>query len=151
MNRPLLLFTLLFLLSLLGCNVGPESPKGFNLPLGNALEGEKVFIKYKCLACHNMEGFDYEMINKELQPPFLLGGNTLRVKTYADLVTSVINPSHRLARTYYPSLTQQDGVSIMPAFNDLMTVSELVDLVAFLQPKFRIAQPKYTQFKHYGY
>jgi sulfur-oxidizing protein SoxX len=151
MNKSLSLFALTFLLALQGCDSSPESPRGFSLPEGNAVEGEKVFTKYQCLACHNMEGFDYETINKELQPPVLLGGSTTRVKTYADLVTSVINPSHKLARNYHSSLIQKNGVSTMPVFNDVMTITELVDLVTFLQPKYSVVPPQFSEFKNYGY
>jgi mono/diheme cytochrome c family protein len=146
-----LILTLSLLSILLGCESGPESANGFHLPQGNAIEGEKVFTKYQCLACHNIEGFDYDLVNKELQPPVQLGGSSSRVKTYADLVTSVINPSHKLARNYHLSLIQKNGKSTMPVFNDVMTISELVDLVTFLQPKYSVVTPEYIQFKNYGY
>jgi len=149
MNKSQLLLPLLLLLNLQGCNSGPESPRGFSLPKGDAVEGEKVLIKYQCLACHNLQGFDYDGFNKEFEPPVLLGGTSTRVKTYGDLVTSIINPSHKLARNYQLSVTQQDGVSKMPVFNDVMTVTELIDLVAFLQPKYTVPPYEYTHYGHY--
>jgi len=150
MNKSIILLPLFVLaLSLQGCFPGPESPKGFSLPKGDAVEGEKVLMKYQCLACHHLEGIDYETLNKELQPPVILGGASTRVKTYADLVTSIINPSHKLARNYHLSLIQQGGVSKMPIFNDVMTVTELVDLVTFLQPKYNVKPYQYTHYGHY--
>ena len=143
-----LLLSIILMLSLQACDPGPESPVGFNLPKGDAVEGEKVFMKYQCLACHNLDGFAYEMVNKEFEPPVLLGGTSIRVKTYADLVTSVINPSHRLAHNYPLALIQQDGVSKMLVFNDMMTVTELINLVTFLQPNYKI--PNY-KIPHYEY
>jgi mono/diheme cytochrome c family protein len=151
MNKSILLLPVILTLNLQGCNPGPDSPRGFSLPQGNPVDGEKVFIKYQCLACHNLEGFDYETVNKEFEPPVLLGGTSTRVKTYADLVTSIINPSHKLARNYQLSVTQQDGVSKMLVFNDVMTVTELVDLVAFLQPKYKVSPYKYTHYGHYEF
>lgn len=151
MNKSILLLLLVLNLNLQGCNPGPESPRGFSLPQGDAVEGEKVFMKYQCLACHNLEGFDYETVNKEFEPPILLGGTSTRVKTYADLVSSIINPSHKLARRYPRSLTQQDGVSKMIVFNDVMTVTELVNLVTFLQPKYTVPPYEYTHYGHYEF
>jgi mono/diheme cytochrome c family protein len=148
MNKSILLLLPILTLNLQGCSPGAESPRGFSLPRGNAVEGEKVFMKYHCMACHNLEGFDYERVNKEFEPPVLLGGTSVRVKTYADLVTSIINPSHKLARNYRLSVTQQDGVSKMLVFNDVMSVTELVDVVTFLQPKYKVPPYEYT---HYGY
>lgn len=76
MNKSLFLLPLVLSLNLLGCNPGPESPRGFSLPQGDVVKGEKVFIQYQCLACHNLEGVDYETVNKEFEPPVLLGGTS---------------------------------------------------------------------------
>jgi len=122
---------------------------GFTLPQGDAVEGEKVFMQYQCLACHNLEGFDYETVNKEFEPPVLLGGTSSRIKTYADLVTSIINPSHKLSSKYPLPLIQEEGVSKMLMFNDVMTVTELVDLVTFLQPKYKVKPYEYTYYGPY--
>lgn len=147
MNK--LLLSIVLTLGLQACKPGPESPIGFSLPKGDTVEGEKVFMKYQCLACHNIEGFAYDMVNKEFEPPVLLGGTSIRVTTYADLVTSVINPSHKLAQNYQPALIQQDGVSKMLVFNDVMTVTELINLVTFLQPKYKVPHYEYTYYGPY--
>jgi sulfur-oxidizing protein SoxX len=147
MNK--LLFSIALILGLQACVPGPESPVGFSLPKGDAVEGEKVFMKYQCLACHNLDGYAYEMVNKEFEPPVLLGGTSTRVKTYGDLVTSVINPSHQLAHNYPLALIQQKGVSKMLVFNDVMTVTELVNLVTFLQPNYKIPHYEYTYYGPY--
>lgn len=143
----LVVLSIIIILVLQACNPGPDSVKGFRLPQGDATEGEKVFMKYQCLACHNLDGFAYDMVNKEFEPPVLLGGTSTRVKTYAELVTSVINPSHELANKYQLALIQEDGVSKMLVFNDVMTVTELVNLITFLQPKYKV--PHYED-THYG-
>ena len=148
MNKSLLIlssFLLIFIM--VACDSGPNSPKGFSLPEGDAVNGEKVFMKFKCLSCHNLDGFDYDAVNKEMEPPVQLGGLTSGVKTYADLVTSVINPSHKLARHYKLQNTHAEDISQMPVFNDVMTVTELVDLVTFLQGKYTVQPVEYT---HYG-
>jgi sulfur-oxidizing protein SoxX len=71
-----------------------------------------------------------------------LGGQTSRT-TYGDLVTSIANPSHRIARGYPPETVTVDGVPLMSLIylNDVMTVQQLVDVVAFLQASYDVAPP----------
>jgi len=149
MNRAFLLLSIVLIWNFQACNPSPDSQIGFSLPQGDAVEGEKVFMKYQCLACHNLEGFAYDMVNKEFEPPVVLGATSTRIKTYAELVTSVINPSHKLANNYQLTLIQQDGVSKMLVFNDVMTVTELVNLVTFLQPKYKVPNYEYTYYGPY--
>jgi hypothetical protein len=72
-----------------------------------------------------------------------LGGQTVRVKTYGDLVTSIVNPSHRLARGYAASEVSRNGESLMAAarLNDVITVQQLIDVVAFLQDEYELVPP----------
>jgi sulfur-oxidizing protein SoxX len=149
--KELIWFTSIILLSVLAaCSYGPDSPKGFSLPEGDMVKGEKVFMQYQCQSCHILEGYDDDSLIKEFDTLVPLGGTSSLVKTYAQLVTSVINPSHKLAprsRSIEEKLTNDDGSSKMRVFNDVMTVQELIDLVAFLQPKYKVKPITYT---HYG-
>ena len=143
-----------FLLSLLaitmtGCNQGADSPRGFSLPKGDEALGELVFRKYQCLSCHTLEGVEDPTLVKEFAKPVMLGGATSQIKTYAELVTSVINPSHKLAPRYLNMGGDPDGKSTMRVFNDVMTVTELTNLVAFLQPKYKVQPHQYTQYGQY--
>jgi sulfur-oxidizing protein SoxX len=155
MNKIIWLPTIAIVTLIAACSYGPDSPKGFSLPQGNEAMGEKVFIKYECLSCHSLTDYEtdaviMESISREFDEPIKLGGTTSTVKTYGQLVTSVINPSHKLAhrsRFYKESLVNEDGTSKMWVFNDVMTVQELIDLVAFLQPKYKVKPITYT---HYG-
>jgi len=104
-----LLFTLT--LYLIGCNRLPDSSKGFSLPQGNALAGVNIFLKYQCLACRCIEKLHYKTVNKELETPMHLGVTSTRVMTYADLITSIINPSHKMSSDYSLLSTQASGVS----------------------------------------
>jgi hypothetical protein len=116
--------------------------RGIHLPQGDAAKGREAFVDLRCSACHEIEGFD---------PPtpivaatrVLLGGQTSRVKTYADLVTSIANPSHRLTRGYPSEAVAVDGVPLMTLIrlNELMTVQQLVDLAAFLQTAYEVVPP----------
>ncbi len=142
----------LLAMGLSSCDLGPESPKGFSLPQGNSADGKLVLIKYKCLACHQIKGVEPQadlMDNPELS--VRLGGKSTKVKTYADLLTSIINPSHKLAKGYKLSTVQVDGVSKMTVYNDVMTVTELVNLVTFLQPSYELIPYKRTNYQYYGY
>ncbi len=148
----LIRFIIIFTISLgiSACEFGPESPKGFSLPKGDIVAGEKVFMEYKCLACHSLEGYQDKTLIKEFDTPVLLGGTSSIVKTYAQLVTSVINPSHKLVprnNNLDEKVVNPDGTSKMRVFNDVMTVQELIDLIAFLQPKYKVEPINYT---HYG-
>lgn len=149
--KTLIWFTAIILISALAaCSFGPDSPKGFSLPEGNVAKGEKVFIQFQCQACHSLKGYSDDSLVKEFDTPIPLGGTSSMVKTYGQLVTSVINPSHKLAprsRNIEEKITNEDGSSKMRVFNDVMTVQELIDLVAFLQPKYKVEPITYT---HYG-
>ncbi len=139
-------------ISLMACDLGAESPRGFNLPAGNSDDGKLVLIKYKCLACHTINGLEpaSDLIdNPELS--IVLGGKSTQVKTYADLLTSVINPSHKFARGYKFDAIQTDGVSKMTIYNDVMTVTELIDLVTFLQSNYQLIPYKRNYYQSYGY
>ena len=149
----LIWFTSIILLSVMAaCSYGPDSPKGFSLPEGNIIIGEKVFIQYQCQACHALKGYEDDSLIKEFETPVQLGGTSPLVKTYAQLVTSIINPSHKLAprsQSIKEKLMNDDGSSKMRVFNDVMTVQELIDLVAFLQPKYEVKPITYTNYGQY--
>lgn len=122
---------------LAGCDNANQS---FSLPAGDAVQGKAVFLKYQCLTCHNMAGFEDEAakLTRSLETPVVLGGEVSMIKTYPELVTSVINPSHKLAEGYDYREIQVDGKSVMPSFNDVMTVTELVNLVYFLESHYQL-------------
>ena len=143
------LITLVMLLA--GCGKGADSPKGFSLPKGNEQNGELVFNKYQCLACHTLEGYNDADLDKVFADPIPLGGTSAKVKTYAQLVTSIINPSHELAprsRALVP-VVDDNGQSKMTVFNDVMTVTEMIDVVAFLQPEYKVKPIQYTSYLQY--
>lgn len=123
-------------LSVVACDYSPKSSQGFRLPDGDIEAGRAVYVKMQCASCHAIEGREVlrEGIEPEMTVP--LGGMTTMVDTYGQLVTSVINPSHKIARTYRKADVSDDGVSKMRNYNDVMTVTELIDLVAFVQDQY---------------
>jgi len=134
-----------------GCDQGAHSPRGFSLPEGDVEAGQKAFMTHQCLSCHTLEGMQDSTLTLELQKAVELGGESVRVTTYAELVTSIINPSHKLSRGYKLNITNEQGRSKMRNYNDVLTVTELVDLVTFLQPHYKVKPITYTHYGQYHY
>jgi L-cysteine S-thiosulfotransferase len=57
------------------------------------------------------------------------------------LLTSVVNPSHRISRNLDQSQVRKNGESTMRNYNEVMTVSELIDVVTFLETKYELVDP----------
>jgi len=126
-----------------GCDRDRMSERGFSLPQGNPVAGRDTFLYMQCHQCHMIEGEEFPTI-EGLDPPYIeLGGPVTRVRSYGELVTAIINPSHKLADGYPPDLVSEGGESNMYVYNRYMTVQELVDLVMFLQPQYDVIAPKY--------
>ena len=123
------------------------SERGFRLPDGNALAGRETFLYMHCNQCHTIDGDELPPI-PGFEPFVELGGKVTRVKTYGELVTSIINPSHKLARGYPKDLVSEDGKSKMYVYNGFMTVQELTDIVTFLQPHYEVIPPEF-QYRVY--
>ena len=123
------------------------SERGFRLPDGDPQAGRDTFIYMQCTQCHTVKGEDLP-VNPGSEPYVELGGTVSHVRTYGELVTAIINPSHKLATGYAEELVSEDGVSNMYIYNDYMTVQELTDLVRFLQPHYDVAPPRY-QYRIY--
>lgn len=129
------------LCGLSACDSGPRSPVGFLLPDGDVEQGKAAFVELECISCHSVNGVD-------LPPPtvipnpsasVVLGGQVFEIRTDGYLVTSIINPSHKLARGLdKEEITTSAGESRMPDYSDIMTVRQLIDLVAFLQSRYTV-------------
>lgn len=135
--------------ALSSCNKGVDSPRGFSLPKGDFETGKQVFIKNSCLSCHSVEDLNDDAIERERTPPIMLGSNSAIVKTYAQLVTSIINPSHRISRAAHWATSDENGESVMHNYNDVLTVSDLIDVVAYLQPHYKVTPLRVTPYPNY--
>ncbi len=153
--HPSLISTLTGLIMVCGLLVacgGDEPVKGFVLPAGDAEHGKEVFIAFNCLGCHDVAGVDLpERTNK---PPFViqLGGEVVRVKDYGELLTAVVNPEHVISPKYQTmlmTLGKDPKQSPMPRFDDVMTVTELIDLVEFLHGQYTKTAPNYYRGHYY--
>jgi L-cysteine S-thiosulfotransferase len=123
---------------------------GFYLPLGDAARGRQAFKDLQCPVCHELSGVD-PAPTSTAATRVRLGGETLRIKTYGDLVTSIVNPSHRIVRGYPREAVTTNGVSSMEFahLNTVMTVQQLVDVVAFLQSEYRLPPPLQPYWQEY--
>jgi sulfur-oxidizing protein SoxX len=127
-----------------GCDQDARmSEQGFRLPDGDAGAGRETFVYMQCTQCHSIKGEEFEEI-PGMDPPYVeLGGTVTQVKTYGQLVTAIINPSHQLARRYAEEVVSENGESNMYNYNRHMTVQELINLVMYLQPTYNVVVPKY--------
>jgi mono/diheme cytochrome c family protein len=125
-----------------GCDRDRMSERGFALPAGNAAAGRETFLYMQCNQCHSVHGETLPTLAGS-EPFVELGGPVTRVKTYGELVTSIINPSHKLADGYPEDLIAEDGESRMYVYNGYMTIQELIDLVAYLQPFYDVIVPAF--------
>ena len=143
-TRSILTVLLVSLVALGACDQEAKmSTKGFRLPDGNAEAGREVFLYMQCQQCHSIKGEQLPIIPGQ-EPPYVeLGGDVTRVMTYGTLITSIINPSHKLARGYAKEVVAEDGESKMYIYNDHMTVQEPIDIVMFLQPYYNVLVPEF--------
>ncbi len=135
-----LLLLLPILIVLTGCERDMMSERGFVLPEGDPAAGRDAFLYMQCHQCHTIAGTTLPDI--EGQNPYVeLGGTVTRVKSYGELLTAIINPSHKLADGYAAELVSENGESNMYVYNRYMTVQELIDIVMYLQPQYDFVIP----------
>lgn len=155
MNKLTLLPALLSLVMLAACDPEAVANRGFSLPEGDIETGQQLFQELRCIACHTVAGNDPDdeqwQIEGEREIEVQIGGESTRVQSYGDLVTSVINPSHRLAKGYPAEEVSVDGESKMPNYNGVMRVDELIDIVTFLKTRYVLKQPPVTTYPIYMY
>ena len=131
-----------------GC--ASEFGAGFHLPPGDAARGREAFVTLQCQSCHFVAN-EGPPLSGPAAGGVGLGGDTARVRTYGDLVTSIVNPSHEVAREYIADERGGDRSSPMAAafLNDVVTVQQLVDLVAFLQGAYNVVPPPIRAYDEY--
>ena len=100
----ILFLGIIIVLGLASCDVGSKSSLGFTLPDGDIDMGEQSFIDFRCRDCHAISGrpdLSERSDENEALMAINLGGKTPRVPTYGQMVTSIINPSHRATQEYW--------------------------------------------------
>lgn len=130
--------------------------EGFVLPEGDVDRGQAVFLEQGCHQCHAIAGLDLPEWDGDATSALEIeiGGKRARIKSYGDLLTSVVHPQHVLSKEYERMLKKQGKTpedSPMPDFNSRMTVADLVDLVQFLHSRYEELVPDYRGYRYtYG-
>ena len=133
------------------CDRGDREQRGIYLPEGDAANGEMHFVSLGCVSCHSVVGAELPESSEAAPVRVLLGSRTGRVMSYGDLVTSIVNPSHRLSARYREDKVSREGKSLMTSYNDVLTVTQLTDLVAFLQAHYERAERPGYKYPVYTY
>ena len=133
------------------CSQEQQPVQGFILPPGDIDKGRVIFVETGCPQCHTVADSDIE------QPPgsefhVKIGGEVRQVKHYGDLLTSIVNPDHKVSRVYrVQDESGKDFSSPMPQFAETMTVSQMIDLVEFLHSTYQTSTPEYGGRYYYYY
>jgi hypothetical protein len=139
---PLIVIAAFFLVAM-GCS---NQGRGLVLPEGDVEKGKSDFVALSCNNCHTVGDITWNGEESVGDVKVDLGGEVTSIKTYGELVTSIINPSHDIARRYRQETANSDGTSKMENYNQVMTVEELVNLVTYLQTEYKITVPRNTYY-----
>lgn len=134
------------LLTTSGCLPSSKSGRGFHMPSGDAERGRVAFVDLKCNRCHRVAGVELPAPPGEPEMIVTLGGEVSRMRTYGDLVTSIIHPNQGLAPVLPAALPRPVKESPMKPLHAEMSVQQLLDLVTFLEPTYRVTVPEYRDF-----
>jgi hypothetical protein len=131
---------------------GAKSGKGFHLPEGDVERGKAAFAALGCNGCHSVSGVELPAPAVPGAVQIKLGGEVLRVKTYGELVTSIIDPSHVVSPAFRARF-EEEGMPPMPDLTGSMSVAQMIDLVAFLHASYKKVHPEYIDvpYPNYGF
>ena len=102
----------------------------FTWPKGDPAKGREVFVKLECYSCHGVKGENFPVPSEKegVGPELSAMGPAHDAEYFAE---AIINPSAVIEKG--KGYEAPDGSSKMPSFNHLVTVEEVVDLVAYLR------------------
>lgn len=146
-----LLALAVFIGALSACSSSLESGPGLRLPAGDAALGKRAFVDLQCHACHTIPRAELPGIDVAAPVSVELGRATSDIATYDELVTAIVNPSHKLIFGYPAETVSVDGKTFMPNVNNLMTVQQLVDVVEFLRLQYGVIPPRSVPYAIYRY
>ena len=108
-------------------------PRGwkFALPAGDPTKGKQVFADLECYKCHAIQGESFPRAGGDAKNvgPELTGMGGMHPAEY--FAESILSPNAVILEG--SGYTGPDGKSIMPSYADSLSVTQLVDLVAFLK------------------
>lgn len=125
----------------LGCAGSGERPgRGLALPAGDVENGKEAFVELRCHACHEVEGLDAPAPVATPQVDVELGGLAMREPTDGELLTAIVNPSHTIIPGREEERVMSGTGSRMADYREVMTVQQLIDLVAYLHSVYSTAR-----------
>ena len=108
-------------------------PRGwkFALPAGDPVKGRQLFADLECYKCHAIQGESFPPGGGDARNvgPDLTGMGGMHPAEY--FAESILSPNAVILDG--PGYSGPDGTSIMPSYADSLSVTQLVDLVAFLK------------------
>lgn len=120
------------------------SPFSFPTSEASVAAGQQAFIDQHCHQCHSVAGVRLPELAGASAPILELGGETSSIKSYAELVTSIIEPNHAISERYREERVIEGQVPLespMPTPDlDRMTVQQLIDIVAFLDSRYELVE-----------
>ena len=143
------LVALCTLICLSACDLPGAKQDDIYLPEGDPAKGEMYFASLGCTSCHSVYGAQLPEPAEAGPVRVLLGTQTGRKLSHGEIVTSIVNPSHRLSARYRRDEVSEGGESLMPSYNDVLTVTQLTDLVAFLDAHYGTADRPDYEFRAY--
>ena len=107
-----------------------QTPQGwkFAWPQGDPVKGRDVFVRVECYSCHAVQGEPFPAPGGEVGPELSVMGPLHEAEYFAE---AIINPNAVVEKG--KGYEDADGTSKMPSYNDLLTVQEVLDLVAYLK------------------
>lgn len=124
-----------------GCEKNLKSTRAFALPAGDIANGKTAFVTLKCTRCHTVAGVELPPPPEPTKPTLVLGGAVVQLRTYGDLLTAIIHPGYTRSETLPMTQWRAKTPPPMRPVNDVMTVQQMIDLVAFLQPRYTQLEP----------
>lgn len=142
MKTTILIAVVLAAALIAGCDSGPKSGRGFRLPDGDVQKGREAFLALQCHSCHTVSGVELPEPASRAKINVVIGGEVAKIKTYGELVTAVINPSHDITAGFDVTKYGTGKTSPMPDYTQTMTARQLIDIVAFLQTNYVELRPE---------
>ena len=112
---------------------GPKVPKGwkFEMPAGDPAAGKTAFIQANCNTCHSVPGTDIPQVQGGGKAPPLTPAYAKLPAAY--LAESIANSHKVIGGDVEQYRGTQKVESQMRDYNSLITVQQMIDMVAFLK------------------
>ncbi len=101
-----------------------------------------MFVRLECYSCHEVKGEQFPAPGGVVGPELSVMGPLHDAQYFAE---AIINPNAVIEKG--KGYEAADGTSKMPSFNELVTVQEVIDLVAYLK---RLKPPAEPPASHGG-